>query len=62
MLILSELLVTVAEYDYLIKLFRGGLTIPLPELLQYVAKSFTILDTTLEVIRKSALRETVAAE
>ena len=62
MLVSSESLVTAAEYDYLIKHSRGGLTKPSPDLLQYVAKSFAILDTTLEVIRKSALRETVAAK
>ena len=62
MLVSSESLVTAAEYDYLIKLSRGGLTVPSPDLLQCVAKSFAILDTTLEVIRKSALREIVASE
>ena len=62
MLVSSESLVTAAVYNYLIKLSRGGLTAPLFDLLQYVAKSFAILDATLKVIRKSALWETVAAK
>ena len=62
MLVSSESLASAAEYEYLYKLSRGGLTVPSPHLLQYVAKSFAILDTTAEVIRNSGLRERDAAK
>ena len=49
-------------YDYLLKLSRGGLTLPASDLTDYVCKSFAMLELCETVTRKADLPERVAAE
>ena len=51
-----------SEFDYLLKLSRGGLILPSVDLAQYVSKSFAMLDTASIIIFKSTLPERVAGE
>ena len=49
-------------YDYLLKLSRGGLTLPASDLTDYVCKSFAMFELCETVTRKADLPERVAAE
>ena len=51
-----------SEFDYLLKLSRGGLILPPVDLAQYVSKSFAMLDTASNIIFKSTLPERVGGE
>ena len=49
-------------FDYILKLSRGGLTLPAGDLTHYVCKSFAMLELCEPIIRKADMPERVAAE
>ena len=45
------------KFDYLLKLLRGGLTLPSIDLMHYVSKSFAMLALTENIIHKIEMPE-----
>ena len=50
------------NYDYLMKLSRGGLTIPSVDLTHYASKSFAMLELSENIFRRIEVPERIAAE
>lgn len=50
------------NFDYFLRLSRGGLTLPAVDLTHYVSKSFAMLELSQNIFRKIDVPERVAAE